>query len=515
MKSIFILLNKVDHRKLLWAFLLLTSNYLTAQIKIGDNPDTIDSASLLELESSNRAMVLSRVTSTQMQAIVPLQGALVYNTDLSCVFYFDGNSWSNLCTGGGPVGATLVANDDDSYTFTNSAGVETLISFNGSGGGSVSGEPGSVFFAGTNGNSTENNNQLFWDEANNRLGIGTNATGLPHKLTVDGTIGVADGTTSEPAYRFLDDSDTGIYSSAENEIAFSVGGRDKAVISQNGLLLNETVPDNDIPLVIKSNGEQRFIAFKEPNNNSTIFNLNWRNNGINFDDTLSSRLFIGLVPPNLGQGDTFVKGVGIDTNHPEAILDVNGDLRVRQLPNSVAGDNVVTVDAEGFFHRSSVAGKSSNIAATKNYGARWTNGASNIDTINNEALVSIFGNEDYKDGGVDIYESNGHSLTVKTVGRYDIRANLSLISNFGPKGKSSNIWARISINGMAKGAICVANNDSSSTTNQTKSGIHLNEILQLKANDVITIILYAENDLKKVELASTGSSSFTIVKIKP
>lgn len=466
---------------MLWAFLLLTTNYLAAQIKIGDNPSNIDSASLLELESTTRTMVLSRVTSAQMQVITPLQGALVYNTDLKCIFYYDGTSWSNLCTGGGPVGATMVANDDGTYTFTNSAGVETLISFSGSGGGgSLTGEPGSIFFAGANGNSTENNAELFWDEANNRLGIGTNATGLPHTLTVAGTIGAADGTSTEPSYRFLDDSDTGIYSSAENEIAFSVGGRDKAIISQNGLLLNETVPDNDIPLVIKSNGEQRFIAFKESNSNSTIFNLNWRNNGINFDDFFSTRLFIGLIPPNLGQGGVFVKGVGIDTNHSEAILNVNGDLRVRQLPNSTGGEAVVTVDAEGFFHRSSVAGKSSNIAAAKNYGERWTNSISSINITNNKALVSIFGNEDHKDGGTDIYKANGHSLIVKAGDRYDIRANLSLISNLGPNGESSNTRARISINGIAKGAICAANNNNA-TTNQMISGINVNEILQLRA----------------------------------
>ncbi len=511
MKSIFILLNNVEHRKILWAFLLLTSNYLSAQIKIGDNPDTIDASSLLELESSSRAMVLSRVTSTQMQAIVPLQGALVYNMDLKCVFYYDGNSWSNLCAGGGPIGATLVANDDDTYTFTNSAGVETLISFSGSGGGgSLTGEPGSIFFAGANGNSTENNDELFWDVANNRLGIGTNATGLPHKLTVAGTIGVADGTTSEPAYRFLDDSDTGIYSSAENEIALSVGGIDKVKVTENGILLNQATPDNDIPLVIKSNSEQRFIAFKEPNNNNTLFNLNWRGNGINFDDFFTTRFFIGLVDP-IGN-ETFVKGIGIDTNRPEAILDVNGDFRVRQLPNSVAGDNVVTVDAEGFFHRSSVAGKSSRKAATKNYGGRWTNSISNIDTTNNKAVVSIFGNEDYKDGGIDIYKSNGHSLTVKTAGRYDIRANLSLIGDLVPNGKSSNIWARISINGMAKGAICVAGNNGS-INNQTLSSIFINEILQLESNDIITIVLSTDVSSGKVKFISPDTSSFTINKL--
>ena len=71
-----------------------------AQVKIGENLQTIDDASILELESSNRAFVLTRVTQNEMDAIVPLHGAMVYNTDTQCIYMYNGNQWRNLCNQG-------------------------------------------------------------------------------------------------------------------------------------------------------------------------------------------------------------------------------------------------------------------------------------------------------------------------------------------------------------------------------------------------------------------------------
>ncbi|NER09286.1 hypothetical protein [Muriicola jejuensis] len=68
-----------------------------SQIKIGDNPQNIDPASILELESTTRAFVINRVTTTQMNAIIPIEGAMVYNTDIQCLHYYDGENWLNLC----------------------------------------------------------------------------------------------------------------------------------------------------------------------------------------------------------------------------------------------------------------------------------------------------------------------------------------------------------------------------------------------------------------------------------
>ncbi|HDZ14469.1 hypothetical protein LCGC14_0711430 [marine sediment metagenome] len=78
----------------------LCSHFVGAQVKIGENLQEIDGASILELESKNRAFVLTRVSQAEMNAIVPLNGALVYNTDNQCVYMFNGAVWKSLCNAG-------------------------------------------------------------------------------------------------------------------------------------------------------------------------------------------------------------------------------------------------------------------------------------------------------------------------------------------------------------------------------------------------------------------------------
>ncbi|WFO17917.1 hypothetical protein M601_010150 [Cellulophaga baltica 4] len=92
------------------AFLFLGSGQLQAQVKIGNNPQTINPSSLLELESIDKAFVVSRVTNAQMNAITPLEGAMVYNTEEQCIHYYDGLQWINICEAFG-----------DTLTFTSEA----------------------------------------------------------------------------------------------------------------------------------------------------------------------------------------------------------------------------------------------------------------------------------------------------------------------------------------------------------------------------------------------------------
>ncbi|MDO1513204.1 hypothetical protein Q2T41_11105 [Maribacter confluentis] len=100
-------------------FLLIASFTIStcsfAQMKIGDNASTIDNASILELESTTKALVLTRVTTAQMNEINPLNGALIYNTDAQCVFQYNGTSWQNLCnTTSGSL--SIIDNEDGSFT---------------------------------------------------------------------------------------------------------------------------------------------------------------------------------------------------------------------------------------------------------------------------------------------------------------------------------------------------------------------------------------------------------------
>ncbi|MFS4416302.1 hypothetical protein [Maribacter sp. 2307ULW6-5] len=90
-------------RNAIWMVLPVLLSFMAAngQIKIGDNPQDLDPASVLELESSTRTLVITRVSTAQMEAITPRAGALVYNTDAACVHYYSGTAWVNLCEASG------------------------------------------------------------------------------------------------------------------------------------------------------------------------------------------------------------------------------------------------------------------------------------------------------------------------------------------------------------------------------------------------------------------------------
>ena len=78
-------------------FISLTTTSVFGQIKIGDNPQNIDPSSVLELESSSKVLVITRVSTSDMNAISPQRGGMVYNTDTECIHYYDGSTWINLC----------------------------------------------------------------------------------------------------------------------------------------------------------------------------------------------------------------------------------------------------------------------------------------------------------------------------------------------------------------------------------------------------------------------------------
>jgi microcystin-dependent protein len=77
--------------------ILMTSSTLLAQIKVGDNPDTVNPASAIEVESTTKGILFPRMTAAQMNAIAsPPNGLIVFNTTDSCTFYFH-NTWKSAC----------------------------------------------------------------------------------------------------------------------------------------------------------------------------------------------------------------------------------------------------------------------------------------------------------------------------------------------------------------------------------------------------------------------------------
>lgn len=106
-----------------------------AQLKLGTNPQTIDGSALLQLDATNRGLLMPRVTATQRAAISsPATGLLVYQTDGTPGFYFyNGSTW------------LLVLSSTQGWTLTGNTGTTN--------GGTLGSAP-TGNFVGTTGTST-------------------------------------------------------------------------------------------------------------------------------------------------------------------------------------------------------------------------------------------------------------------------------------------------------------------------------------------------------------------------
>jgi hypothetical protein len=93
-------------KTMLCAVALLLSIYMDAQVKIGNNPGSINANSLLEMESSNKGLLPPRVSLTGLSVVNPLTGTvpagmLVYNTGSSLpggYYYWSGFEWKQIGT---------------------------------------------------------------------------------------------------------------------------------------------------------------------------------------------------------------------------------------------------------------------------------------------------------------------------------------------------------------------------------------------------------------------------------
>lgn len=94
-------------KKLLTFILSLFAIYSQAQIKIGNNPGTINSNSILEIESTNKGFLPPRVALSSYSSISPLSatvpaGMLVFSSGGSIAdgfYYWNGSEWKKLDNG--------------------------------------------------------------------------------------------------------------------------------------------------------------------------------------------------------------------------------------------------------------------------------------------------------------------------------------------------------------------------------------------------------------------------------
>lgn len=87
--------------KIILSIIMLITMGAKAQLKVGDNPTTINSSAILEIESTSKGLLLPRMTSGQRDAILsPTAGLLIYNTTTKALEIANSSSqWVNSSTG--------------------------------------------------------------------------------------------------------------------------------------------------------------------------------------------------------------------------------------------------------------------------------------------------------------------------------------------------------------------------------------------------------------------------------
>jgi uncharacterized protein (TIGR02145 family) len=82
------------------SILVMTSIAASAQVKVGDNPTTINGSAVLEIESTTKGMLLPRMTTAERTAIAtPAVGLQVYDTTENANYFFDGTAWQKSASG--------------------------------------------------------------------------------------------------------------------------------------------------------------------------------------------------------------------------------------------------------------------------------------------------------------------------------------------------------------------------------------------------------------------------------
>jgi uncharacterized protein (TIGR02145 family) len=144
----------------------------SAQVKVGDNPTTITSSAVLEIESTTKGLLLPRMTTTQRNAIAsPTNGLFIFNTSNNSFELYKAtcSCWVSINDGGNSA-ATNLANNAPSVSSINYTGVFRV-------GSTVN----AIYTYSDAENDAEAATSIIWEIANDNIGtarttFSTNAT---------------------------------------------------------------------------------------------------------------------------------------------------------------------------------------------------------------------------------------------------------------------------------------------------------------------------------------------------
>jgi len=135
------------------------------------------------------------------------QGRLFVSTDSGQIFEDTGTAWTLVAdagVGGGTLSSVCLNGNSTATGIVITAGGLSSNSITNTGT-----TAGSILFAGTGGLQSQDNANFFWDDTNNRLGIGTASPGVSLDIHGTGTMVHLNGTSTNNSYLLFQNAGTG------------------------------------------------------------------------------------------------------------------------------------------------------------------------------------------------------------------------------------------------------------------------------------------------------------------
>eukprot|EP00179_Madagascaria_erythrocladioides_P005219 CAMPEP_0198312722 /NCGR_PEP_ID=MMETSP1450-20131203/3993_1 /TAXON_ID=753684 ORGANISM="Madagascaria erythrocladiodes, Strain CCMP3234" /NCGR_SAMPLE_ID=MMETSP1450 /ASSEMBLY_ACC=CAM_ASM_001115 /LENGTH=225 /DNA_ID=CAMNT_0044015679 /DNA_START=57 /DNA_END=734 /DNA_ORIENTATION=+ len=221
-------------------------------------------------------------------------------------------------------------------------------------------------------------------------------------------------------------------------------------------------------------------------------------------------------------------GIGTTSPDPSSILDISASDKGVLIPRMTTAErDAISNPANGLAVYNTDADKiqfNSNTPATPIWQELTTAPTSttvgdsmkysNTDTTTNVNVtpsidLPVFGTQNWNDN-TTLFSVSGHQVTITESGRYEVIVNTSLFSSSAARNAPE---IRLEIDGTAVGTYGSTGYIRNSSGHQ-ESSLHIREVLELTANQVLTVQIERAANSNTVNLRSAGSSNIYIRKVQ-
>lgn len=277
---------------------------LAINAQVGINTTTPDAGSILDIRSSEKAVLLPRLDITNLNSISPVTGGspvslLAYNANMTTgpgFYFWNGIVWTPI-------------DNNRNWILRGNTGASSPLNVLGT---------------------IDNNAFKIRTNNDNRIEFDLNGAVLSHSI----------GSNTSPNFSWFNDSDTGFYNPAANQIAYSLGGVQLFRFDENGRLKlgNNTQTANYDVSIDKGNAQPSNLHFTVGTTTGTA-----ATDGFQIGLDASSQLSIN----NREDFSLFIDTENINRFQVIRIPSNGNDLRKRKFNNSVTNLDGMVINSFG------------------------------------------------------------------------------------------------------------------------------------------------------------------------